>query len=224
MSSYAASFNPPEDQREFTTVITQSPISDKRPAATVTPSRRKKAKKFVDTTKKLSNMGNMYGVMLKRGFALLFCELGNNSDALNYRNPGSCKKCWATKFEKGKYFCFVYIVYLIIILIILTNFVFLTDLKNNAFGDDFPIVTLFPKRRNTEQDGDAFIRQKVSENFGMNAYMCILNEGEDNSDNLKKVAESVCQVMNKYAANCLNNANPVEYCGDISANVPDSQR
>ena len=122
MSSYAASFNPPEDQREFTTVITQSPISNKRPAATVTPSRQKKAKKFVDTTKKLSNMGNMYGVMLKRGFALLFCELGNNSDALNYRNPGSCKKCWATKFEKDKYFCFVYIVYLIIILIILTNF------------------------------------------------------------------------------------------------------
>ena len=47
MSSYAASFNPPEDQREFTTVITQSPISDKRPAATVTPSRQKKAKKLL---------------------------------------------------------------------------------------------------------------------------------------------------------------------------------
>ena len=46
MPSYAASFNPPEDQREFTTVITQSPISDKRPAATVTPSRQKKAKKL----------------------------------------------------------------------------------------------------------------------------------------------------------------------------------
>ena len=69
-------------------------------------------------------MGNMYGVMLKRGFALLFCELGNNSNTLNYRNPVSCKKCWATKFETGKYFCFVYIVYLIIILIIITNFVF----------------------------------------------------------------------------------------------------
>ena len=83
---------------------------------------------------------------------------------------------------------------------------------------------MFPKRRNTEQHGDAFIHQKVSDNFGMNAYMCILNEGEDNSDNLKKVAESVCQVMNKYAANRSNNANPVEYRGDISANVPDSQR
>ena len=30
--------------------------------------------------------------------------------------------------------------------------------------------------------------------------------------------------MNKYAANCSNNANPVEYCGDISANVPVLQR
>ena len=85
-------------------------------------------------------------------------------------------------------------------------------------------MTLFPKRRNTEQDGDAFICQKVSENFGMNAYMCIFNEGEDNSDNLKKVAESVCQVMNKYAVIHSNNANPVEYYGDISENVPDSQR
>ena len=83
---------------------------------------------------------------------------------------------------------------------------------------------MFPKRRNTEQDGDAFICHKVSENFGMNAYMCIFNEGEDNSDNLKKVAESVCQVMNKYAAIRSNNANPVEYRGDISTNVPDSQR
>ena len=32
MSSYAARFNPPEDQREFTTVISQLPISNKRPA------------------------------------------------------------------------------------------------------------------------------------------------------------------------------------------------
>ena len=60
MSSYAASFNPPEDPSEFTTVISQSPIhcddssiyasssvSDKRPAATVTPSRRKKAKSLL---------------------------------------------------------------------------------------------------------------------------------------------------------------------------------
>ena len=119
----------------------------------------------------------MYGIILKRGFALLFCESGNNSDALNYSNPGSCKKCWATKFEKGKYFCFVYIVYSIIMFIILTDF-FLTDLKNNVFGDEFPVVTMFAKIRNPDLDGDAFIHQKVSENFGMNAYMCIFNEGE----------------------------------------------
>ena len=83
---------------------------------------------------------------------------------------------------------------------------------------------MFAKRRNPDLDGDVFIHQKLSENFGMNAYMCILNEGEENSDNLKKVAESVCQVMNKYAANRSNNANPVEYRVDISANLPISQR
>ena len=46
----------------------------------------------------------MYGVICKRGFVLLFCEAGNTVIARNYQNPGSCKKAWATLFEKGKYF------------------------------------------------------------------------------------------------------------------------
>ena len=96
MSSYADSFNPPEDLSTLNTVINQSPIqcddssisvssstSEKRTADIITPSRRKKAKKFVDTTNKFSNIGSMYGVMLKRGFSLLFCEVVNNSKALN---------------------------------------------------------------------------------------------------------------------------------------------
>ena len=78
---------------------------------------------------------------------------------------------------------------------------FLTDLKIFFFGDEFPVVTMFPKRRNTDQDGDSFIQQKVSDTFGMNAYMCIFNEGEENSDHLKKIAEYVCKIMNKYALN-----------------------
>ena len=70
---------------------------------------------------------------------------------------------------------------------------FLTDLKIFFFGDEFPVVTMFPKRRNTDQDGDSFIQQKVSDTFGMNEYMCIFNEVEENSDHLKKISEYVCK-------------------------------
>lgn len=68
----------------------------------ITPSPRKKQKKFVDTNKKLSNTNSMYGVICKRGFVLLFCEAGNPVIARNYQYPGSCKKAWATEFERGK--------------------------------------------------------------------------------------------------------------------------
>ena len=68
----------------------------------ITPSPRKKRKKFVDTTKKLSNTNSMYGALCKRGFALLFCEAGNPATAKNYLNPGSHRKAWSMQFDKGK--------------------------------------------------------------------------------------------------------------------------
>ena len=83
--------------------VSTLPPSNTRSSA-ITPSPRKKLKKFVDTSKKLSNTNSMYGVICKRGFVLLFCEAGNTVIARNYQNPGSCKKAWATLFEKGKYF------------------------------------------------------------------------------------------------------------------------
>ena len=58
----------------------------------------------------------------------------------------------------------------------------------------------------------------------MNAYMCILNEGEETTANLRKVSEHVCQTMNKYASNKANNYHYVEYRGYISANVPFNER
>ena len=76
--------------------------TNSRPAS-VTPSPRKKQNKFVDTIKKQSSGNSMYGVLCKRGFALLFCENGNALSAKNYTNPGSCKKAWASQFEKGEF-------------------------------------------------------------------------------------------------------------------------
>ena len=87
-------FNSPEDCVDKAT--NSQPVS-------VTPSPRKKQKKFVDTTKKQSSGNSMYGVLCKRGFALLFCENGNDLSAKNYTNPGSCKKAWTFQFEKGEF-------------------------------------------------------------------------------------------------------------------------
>ena len=68
----------------------------------LSPRLQGKIKKIVDTSKKLSNTNSMYGVICKRGFVLLFCEAGNPVIARNYQYPGSCKKAWATEFERGK--------------------------------------------------------------------------------------------------------------------------
>ena len=93
--SYVSSntFNSPEDCVDKAT--NSQPVS-------VKPSPRKKQKIFVDTTKKQSSGNSMYGVLCKRGFALLFCENGNALSAKNYTNPGSYKKAWASQFEKGE--------------------------------------------------------------------------------------------------------------------------
>ena len=43
---------------------------------------------------------------------------------------------------------------------------------------------MFTKRRDTDEKDNSFINQKMaSGNFGMNAYMCILNEGDENTAN-----------------------------------------
>ena len=89
-SSFSTSFNP---------IVEDDPNSSAQP---ITPSPRKKRKKFVDTNKKLSSTNSMYGAICKRGFALLFCEAGNPVTARNYQNPGSRRKAWSIQFDKGK--------------------------------------------------------------------------------------------------------------------------
>ena len=89
-SSFQPHFNPVEEE------------GSKSAGNTITLSPRKKRKKFVDTTKKLSNTNSMYGAICKMGFALLFCEAGNPATARNYKNPGSRRKAWCMQFDKGK--------------------------------------------------------------------------------------------------------------------------
>ena len=74
----------------------------KKPGQALSPRLLGKNKKIVDTNKKLSNTNSMYGVIYKRSFVLLFCKAGNPVIARNYQYPGSCKKAWATEFERGK--------------------------------------------------------------------------------------------------------------------------
>ena len=98
-------------------------------------------------------------------------------------------------------------------------------LKKNLLCDEFTVVTIFNKRLNTYGKDDSFINQNMeSGNFGMNAYMCILNEGEETTSNLRKFSDYVCQSMNKYASNKANNYHYVEYRGDISENIPVNER
>ena len=92
-SSFSPTFNAVEDENAV--------------GHPVTPTPRKKRKKFIDTTKKLSQTNSMYGAICKRGFALLFCEAGNPATAKNYQNPGSRKKVWSLQFDKGKSSVFI---------------------------------------------------------------------------------------------------------------------
>ena len=45
--------------------------------------------------------------------------------------------------------------------------------------------------------------------MGMSAYLCTLEDGEDNSDGLEKVANVVCSKMNEYASKKGSNCHPV---------------
>ena len=88
-------------------------------------------------------------------------------------------------------------------------------------ADKFITVTNFTKRRKTDESDDSFINKKMTSGiFGMNEYMCILNEGDETTSNLRKINDYVFQTMNNYASNKLNNYHFFEYRGDISSNVP----
>ena len=107
-SSFHPQYNPVEEEEAKSSghTITQEEEANTE-AHPVTPSPRKKRKKFIDTTKKLSNTNSMYGAICKRGFALLFCEAGNPATAKNYLNPGSRRKAWSMQFDKGKSTAFI---------------------------------------------------------------------------------------------------------------------
>ena len=83
---------------------------------------------------------------------------------------------------------------------------------------------MFQKRRNVDKDGDAPIHQLNSETWGMGAYLAILEEGEDNSKGLKKLATTVCAKMNVYASRKLSNSNPISYKGDLSEGLDEKGR
>ena len=91
-------------------------------------------------------------------------------------------------------------------------------------GPDFPIVSSFQKRQDTDKEGNIHITQNTSDTFGMNAYLTILEQGKDNSNGLKRVAETVCKKMNEYAAKKSNNCNPVNYRGDLTEGIHEQQR
>ena len=110
------------------------------------------------------------------------------------------------------------------IIYILSKSIFTTALRENNLGPDFPIISSFQKRRNTDSEGDVHIDQVSSTIWGMSAYLVILEQGEDNSDSLKKLADTICAKMNEFAKVKQNNCNPVNYRGDITERLPEADR
>ena len=108
--------------------------------------------------------------------------------------------------------------------IVLSISIINTDLKEDNLGPDFPIISSFPKRRNTDRDGDVHIEQLASTTWGMTAYLGILEQGEVNSEGLKKFGYTVCSKMNVYAALKHNNCHPVNYRGEITEGVQEDDR
>ena len=92
-------------------------------------------------------------------------------------------------------------------------------LKEDNLGDNFPIISSFQKRRNTDSNGDVPIEQ-LQATWGMTAYLGILEQGEDNTEGLKNLGTTVCNKMNEFAAIKQNNCHPVNYRGDITEGVP----
>ena len=103
-------------------------------------------------------------------------------------------------------------------------FKLLTELKEDNLGDDFPVISLFQKRRHIEKDGDIPIHQLNSETWGMGAYLAILEEGEDNSEGLQKLANIVCTKMNVFASKSKSNCNPISYKGNLTEGLTKENR
>ena len=72
-------------------------------------------------------------------------------------------------------------------------------MQADKYGSDFPVVCIFLKRHDTDTDGDVYTKQWGTD-WGMPAYLCILEDDKDNSDGLEKVANVVCSKMNEYAS------------------------
>ena len=96
-------------------------------------------------------------------------------------------------------------------------------LKEDNLGDNFPIISSFQKRRNTDSNGDVPIEQ-LQATWGMTAYLGILEQGEDNTEGLKNLGTTVCNKMNEFAAIKQHNCHPVNYRGDITKGVPEEDR
>ena len=71
-------------------------------------------------------------------------------------------------------------------------------MQANDCDNDFPEVCIFKKRRDTDTNGAIYIKQWGTD-FGMPVYLCILEDGEDNSKGLEKVANMFCSKINEYA-------------------------
>ena len=74
---------------------------------------------------------------------------------------------------------------------------YITYLHTNNCGNDFPVVCIFKKCNDTNTNGDIYIKQWGAY-FGMPVYLCMLEDGKDNSKGLDKSAKIVCSKMNEY--------------------------
>ena len=108
--------------------------------------------------------------------------------------------------------------------IILSKSTINSYLRENNLGKDFPIISSFQKRRDTDREWDLHIAQISSKTWGMSAYLVIMEQGEDNSEGLKKFADTVCANINDFASLKQNNCHPVSYRGDITEGLPEDDR
>ena len=58
----------------------------------------------------------------------------------------------------------------------------------------------------------------------MGAYLAILEEGEDNSEGLQKLANIVCTKMNVFASKSKSNCNPISYKGNLTEGFTEENR
>ena len=83
---------------------------------------------------------------------------------------------------------------------------------------------MFQKQCHINKDGDILIHQINSETWEMGAYLAILEEGEDNSEGLQKLANTVCTKMNVFASKSKSNCNPISYKGNLTEGLTEENR